>query len=471
MATYVTLWFDAEDYITPETDDVTLALGEILTELGVRATFKFVGERARVLEERGRQDVIEAMRPHDIGYHTDNHSRPPTVAEYCAELGLDEGAAEFLAREGQGARDVERIFGRQRCSCYGQAGGSWAPQVCLAMPELDIPLYLDEGGHVGLDDRPFWFMDVPHVFRMRSHCTRHRLDEPNNVTDALARFGGIATEAGADALISIYYHPCEFSTTAFWDGVNFRCGANPPPEQWQPAPVRSRDDQRRVLSDFRAYISGLCERGVTWLTAEELADMFGSPSPPPEAPARPEGNVVDLARQAAGRASFAYAAGRWWSAGEALFEIASALHEFHVTGKLPRALQGGVSALGPPERTAPLRRTDAVSLDAFMRALEALLETIDATGRLPANVAVAELDAPLAPVLQAAARMYLRAAAEMILPGEIALEPAELAAEEYVARDDERVWGWSIFPEGFSAPRLLELARLQAWTLKPAVIA
>ena len=56
----------------------------------------------------------------------------------------------------------------------------------------------------------------------------------------------------------------------------------------------------------------------------------------------------------------------------------------------------------------------------------------------------------------------------MILPAEVTLAPAELAAEQCVARDDESVWNWVIFPEGFSAPRLLELARLQAWTLKPA---
>jgi hypothetical protein len=27
-----------------------------------------------------------------------------------------------------------------------------------------------------------------------------------------------------------------------------------------------------------------------------------------------------------------------------------------------------------------------------------------------------------------------------------------------------------IFPEGFHAPKIIELARLQAWTLKPALL-
>ena len=44
---YVTLWFDTEDYLLPQDDDATKRLAELLTRLGVRATFKIVGESAR----------------------------------------------------------------------------------------------------------------------------------------------------------------------------------------------------------------------------------------------------------------------------------------------------------------------------------------------------------------------------------------------------------------------------------------
>jgi hypothetical protein len=43
-------------------------------------------------------------------------------------------------------------------------------------------------------------------------------------------------------------------------------------------------------------------------------------------------------------------------------------------------------------------------------------------------------------------------------------------ADRYVAQDSERLWGWVIFPQGFHAPHIMELARAQAWTLKPAVL-
>src|SRR3954468_10450493 len=108
---YVVLWFDTEDYILPQDDDSTKRLAELLTRLGVRATFKIVGEKARVLERRGRNDVIAALKRHDIGYHSNTHSQQPTIAVYLQNAGWEEGRAEFMRREAQGARDVSRIFG------------------------------------------------------------------------------------------------------------------------------------------------------------------------------------------------------------------------------------------------------------------------------------------------------------------------------------------------------------------------
>jgi hypothetical protein len=54
-------------------------------------------------------------------------------------------------------------------------------------------------------------------------------------------------------------------------------------------------------------------------------------------------------------------------------------------------------------------------------------------------------------------------------------EPVELSSSgkllpaQFVADDTPDLFGgWIIHREGFRAPKLLEIARLQAWTLKPA---
>ena len=46
----------------------------------------------------------------------------------------------------------------------------------------------------------------------------------------------------------------------------------------------------------------------------------------------------------------------------------------------------------------------------------------------------------------------------------------ELLPPRHVAKDTPGLFGgWIIHKEGFRAPKILEIARLQAWTLKPAI--
>ena len=87
----VVLWFDTEDYLLPAADDSAKRLAQMLTERKIRATFKVVGEKARVLEKRGRRDVIAALKKQDIGFHSNLHSVHPTPSEYHGRLRLVRG--------------------------------------------------------------------------------------------------------------------------------------------------------------------------------------------------------------------------------------------------------------------------------------------------------------------------------------------------------------------------------------------
>ena len=55
-------------------------------------------------------------------------------------------------------------------------------------------------------------------------------------------------------------------------------------------------------------------------------------------------------------------------------------------------------------------------------------------------------------------------------PDSVKVAPAHLAATKYVAEDSPALWNWVIFPPGFHSPSMMNLARLQAWTLKPALL-
>ena len=164
------LWFDTEDYILPQDDDATKRLAELLTGLGVRATFKIVGEKARVLEQRGRQDVIAALKQHEIGYYANTHSGQPTIAVYLQHAGWEDGAAEFYRREVQGGatfRDLRRNADLLRPARRGVGAAGLS-----ALRRMGIGMYLDESDHVGIDDQPFYFDGMLNVFKMRSMLAR-----------------------------------------------------------------------------------------------------------------------------------------------------------------------------------------------------------------------------------------------------------------------------------------------------------
>jgi len=150
---YVVLWFDTEDYVLPESDDAAKRLATFLTEQGIQATFKIVGEKARTLERRHRTDVIAALQKHAIGYHANTHSQHPTPAEYESLLNWELARPNSRGVSALAMTTCKRIFKQKPC-CYGQPGNSWAPQAFPSLASWGVGLYLDEAAHVGLNANP-----------------------------------------------------------------------------------------------------------------------------------------------------------------------------------------------------------------------------------------------------------------------------------------------------------------------------
>lgn len=251
---YVTFWFDTEDYILPQADDAAKRLAEMFIKRNVKATFKIVGEKARVLEQRGRDDVILALANSVIAYHSTCHSVHPTPSEYSRDLDWHEGVSEFMRREGAGLETLRHVFG-VNASCYGQPGGSWTPQSYAALATFQIPLYLDETSHVNVDNRPFWNCGVLTILEL-GDCVMRTGWTDEEVRQACAEFDRVheklIQEGGG--IISIYYHPCEFVHRQFWDGVNLARGANPPRSEWKLPPLKSQEEQEQAFDAFETYL-------------------------------------------------------------------------------------------------------------------------------------------------------------------------------------------------------------------------
>lgn len=440
---YVAIWFDTEDYIEPAADDAALRLARDLDSLGVRATFKIVGEKARVLEQRGRKDVIRALALHDIGYHTDLHSVPPTPSVYLRDLGYLEGAAEFERRERRGFDDVRRVFGTAP-SCYGQPGFSWGPQTNMALRRMGVPVYLDEGDQVGLGGQPFWFGGLLHVFHMEPYLLRASLDKGAKLEDDLAEFerAAAALESRGGGVISIYYHPTEFVATEFWDAVNFSHGANPERKDWKSPARRTPEDSERCYSVLRRFVEhAKGRRGVRFVTARDLPQLYQSPSAPPLDRTR-------IARHMAERQTWLATAEGSYSAADMLLTLLG-MEPMYVDGPAAR-LESTFSANTVPRAAFERAKADAVSF-------------ISSHRRLPAAIWIGSEKLSIGDF---AATL----AAEDPAEASVSVRRANLEFEKQFSTDPAKSFDWVIHPQGFRAPELLELGRLQGWTLKPALL-
>ena len=135
------LTFDVEDvFHGPEVDqDGTIVwLAETMTEYSLTGTFLFIGDKARWIKEQGRQDVIEALRPHDVGTHTLTGAHP-TSPEICAQLDWYEGLARLRQREDRAADILRDVFGRDPAA-ISVHNFWWAPQLGQVSADMGLPL-------------------------------------------------------------------------------------------------------------------------------------------------------------------------------------------------------------------------------------------------------------------------------------------------------------------------------------------
>jgi len=464
---YVILWFDTEDYILPASDDAALRVADFLSAENARATFKVVGEKARTLKRRGRSDVIAALKKHEIGYHSNWHSTQPSPAMYLSNLGWDEGVAEFDRREKPGFDDVKRIFGVAP-SCYGQPGSSWGPQSYGAMRQWGMPVYLDAGSHVNLDDKPCYYCGIFNLYRL-AHTIRANIHQPSEYKSAEERFlqarEKLLAEGGG--VVSIVYHPCEFVHAEFWDGANFRGGANPPREKWVLPKTKTPEESKAAYDVFENYVRFMKRfPEVRFVTATEAAKIYRDKArdhafTPAELKAIAHAVTPEVSFQK--RDNYTLAAS----------EIFALLNHYLATrgGKAEATkLPSRGTPLGPTGRVAAL--TDAVTTDwsQFLRTAPDVDCYLEKHGRIPSAVWLGSVAVPPEAYLVALARVVVDSINGKQPPEKVEVRPAKLAAARHVSDDVANLWGWVIFPKGFRAPAMMDLGKRQAWTLKPALI-
>ena len=468
---YVVLWFDTEDYILPASDDAAKRIADFLTAQGVRATFKVVGEKARVLEARHRTDVIAALNRHEIGYHSNTHSQQPTIAEYESVLDWEQGAEEFDRREHGGFEDVKRIFGKAP-TCFGQPGVSWAPQAYPALKKWGVHVYLDDGPQVQLDGKPFWYGGLLNIFGIGAGQQLEPNEDWSNLEAAKDYFNSLHAQLSAQpvgGLVSFMFHPTQFISEVFWDAVNFAKGANPPRSEWKIQPQRSTADREHAFGYFEALVRHLRSfPNVRFITASEALALYCDRARSRRFETK---ELKRIAAEVSPLVGFQVTGEYEISASEVFVLLNSAVADVVRSGSFGAAVLGD-TPYGPASAAtdAATNELSEVSWSQFARTALDVQAILGRTGQIPNTVWMGSHA-----VTPESYLLALASVAQQILNGQappetVKILPAELAVGRYVAKDSVAIWNWPIFPPGFHSLHLMELARLQAWTLKPALL-
>src|SRR5690348_3825266 len=88
---------DIEDPFGSLSDDAAMIVAQEFAFRGIRGSFCVTGEKCRRLLRKDREDVIDALKPHALGLHTDTHSQHPTTMELLEKCGWEDGCEAAYA--------------------------------------------------------------------------------------------------------------------------------------------------------------------------------------------------------------------------------------------------------------------------------------------------------------------------------------------------------------------------------------
>lgn len=461
------LWFDVEDYVTPEADEPPKKIIEILSRHSVGATIKVVAEKIRALEARNRMDVIESISKMDVGYHLDTHSRHPTLYEYLADKDVRDGAAKFLCRENSGCNFVKNKFNRHP-SCLGHPGPIWAPHVYPAMHDMGIPVYLDETSILNLDDSPYWYCNVLNLNGANRNFINldYFFERPDGLERTKGRFKAIYKRLSArGGAISILFHLHTIINKKFWDEVNFAHGRNPPDGKFVMPPRQPAEVTERAYRDFQEFVEYAKSFGnVRFITAHDAVSIFQDTSTQLQISLE---TLARLAQQTMRQIRHQVVYDACLSPAQ-IFHIATkAAAAYAESNTLPQKLTAG-QPLGPlsSRSTKGPRKLSTIDL---LDASKEVLKTTDETGHIPSEIRIGQSTLRPEDYLATACSLLVLILRKKKTPDTVVVRRGHLAQKRYInSRAFAKACRWVMLPESFRAPKILEQILLQTWTLKPA---
>ncbi|MDF1575356.1 MAG: hypothetical protein P1P86_09220 [Bacteroidales bacterium] len=461
--TYVSVVFDVEDYISPvsdSVDEIPKWLAETMTEVGVTGTFFVIGEKARSLEERGRNDVIAAMAAHDIGSHTNLGSIHPTVTEILEYAGWDQGVQAMLENESAGFDELERIFGVP-VSTLARHGGSYGPQLVFALGQMGkgyvySPVRLP-GKHA------VWFCNTLNFHGdYGGFDDVYYMDELFNPVFEKLKENFLRDIEGFDMISFFACHPTKVRAEQFWD-FNFYEGANPDKDSLKAPALRPAESMVSARKNFRRLMQFLKDQeSIEVTTIGNLMERF---SYQPEYIRKKD--LIRIAEKIRGTSQVVY--DEFYAPAEVFAALAKSIQSYGEKGKMPRKLLRE-SPLGPMEMPSGRPGITSVAMEQVIELAIASGDMIQNRGYLPSGLELEGAGVGTGSLMHLFSTVYLDIAGKdprdnyKVIP----FDPYPMEYEELITSEVESYKDWIVHRKDLDMSHLVEMTRMQLWTLKPA---
>ena len=435
--TEVIFSFDTEDYTNPGSDDAILHLAKTLQEEGIRASFNLVAALAEALVARGRQDILDALRYHEINYHSYRHSWHPTPAEYSDGPDWEGPYRRLLSEEAPGIEVVKWVFQRSHLYAAVPPGNCVTAQGLYAYAGLGLP--------VCVSGFPMWETGGRSIY----YCGGIYVE--NNVFwDSLLLQEGLAgalvrldTWRSWDRLV-ICMHPNLIYYPTFWDSLNLDGSNQVAWGQWRLAERRSPEVIERFFTDFRQALRALKgDPHFRFITFQQVVESQPARSPISRA------DLEALLEAASRKFFFAGSGANSYS----LAEMFATCAYFLAGGTGAYALEPINGPMDPPLGVSQLILLSAADLrQAAVR--------LAGAKTIPARVQVGGHQIGPRDFMEAARQVLHGAAQAEVLP-----RPQSPDTADFYHLDEANLAGTWLYSPNFRDEWVSRRLKLQAWTI------
>ncbi len=496
----VALCFDVEDYYHPPevgSDTIIKECADALKAEGTRGNFFFIGVRARLLRERGRSDVFEALKSHAVGLHTVTGEHP-CLPEYCAGKDWWDGVAAARDHEARGCQMIRDAFGYDPC-CLSQHAAYAAPHVFPVAREMGLPYVYGPPAAAPLYNLSWYCgaLNVPYA-PMKNHPVAYF--EPGDAVyshplvfeRAMKRLKAaveVCLEQRQPYMTVFLCHPYHLRVVEFVDFFMHTSGLNVPPAQWASRPkprLRTAAQMELVWANMRTFVRYLARHdAVNIVTVPELQAKYGYQpaeisrvelfSAAQEVTARHfEGLLPEVWEETPLRVP----ASLHFSPAEYVVALVESILHYQQGGSLP-ASTPRAEVLGPMENPITTPEIFEIDWEGFVSLCGQCREFVARHGHLPHDLGPRGARIGLGSFYRALAEVYsgitphagtLSGVTKSGAPATVPLHYFPRVPEEAVLLGHayQDIIDQAMIDPALDTSRLVHYGRLQAWTLKPA---